>query len=166
MNARLTAPLTLAAAALAVLVMALWGFNASTAPLKKDKASASDVVNTCAGGAKRTVKRSEVTVSVYNAGKRIGRAGAALDLLEQAGFKPGAIGNAPKGTHISVAQVRTTKTVHPDATLVARALGAHVQVVVSENDLGPGIDVIIGDNFKKLNAQAPTSVRLPSTGCS
>ena len=159
MNERMTAPLTLAAAALAVLVMALWGVNAFTAPIDKDDATASDgSCDTPTAG--HRVKRSDITVSVYNAGKRQGRAGATLDLLEEAGFKPGAIGNAPKGTRIRVAVVHTTKEVHTDATLVARAVGKNVQVVVVDEDLGPGVDVIIGDRFKKLDPNAPTSVRV------
>jgi len=159
-NERLTAPLTLAAAGLAVLVMAIWGLNSFTAPLDND--SSND--GSCdAPTASHRVKRSDITVSVYNAGERQGRAGATLDLLEEAGFKPGAIGNAPKGTRIRVAVVHTTKDVHPDATLVARALGKDVQVVVVDDDLGPGIDVIIGDRFKRLNPNAPTSVRLPGS---
>jgi hypothetical protein len=159
-NERLTAPLALAAAGLAVLVMALWGFNAFTAPFED---SASSDGSCDAPTAAHRVKRSDITVSVYNAGVRKGRAGATLDLLEEAGFKPGAIGNAPEGTRIRVAVVRTSKEVHPDATLVARALGKQVQVVVVDDDLGPGIDVIIGDRFKQLNPNAPTSVRLPGS---
>jgi hypothetical protein len=160
-NARLTAPLTLAAAALAVLVMALWGMNSLTAPFGTDNTS--DTSATCGTTSHRTVKRADVTVSVYNAGKRQGRAGVTLDLLEEAGFNPGAIGNAPKGATAQIAVVRTTQRVHPDATLVARALGPRVPVVVTSDDLGPGVDVIIGDRFRKLNPNAPRSVRVSNT---
>ena len=162
MNPRLIAPLSLAAGVLAVIVMALWGMNALTAPFEKDSAT-SDGTSTCGAVSHSTVKRSDVTVSVYNAGKRQGRAGATLDLLESAGFQPGAIGNAPNGTHVQVAIVHTTRAVHPDATLVARALGPRVPVVVTDVDLGPGVDVIIGDHFKKLNAKAAHSIRVSST---
>ncbi|MFL6023069.1 MAG: LytR C-terminal domain-containing protein [Marmoricola sp.] len=164
MNAKLTAPLSLAAAALAVLVMALWGINALTAPFKND--STTTTSTDCSKPSHHTIKRADVTVSVYNAGKRQGRAGVALDQLETAGFNPGAVGNAPKGFQVQVAVVRTTKTVHPDATLVARAFGPHVPVVVTSVDLGPGVDVIIGDKFLKLNAKAPRLVRVSSaTSC-
>jgi hypothetical protein len=160
-NPRLTAPLSLAAAALAVLVMALWGMNALTAPFGTDDTT--DTSASCGTTSHRTVKRADVTVSVYNAGKRQGRAGVILDLLEGAGFNPGAVGNAPKGATARVAIVRTTQRVHPDATLVARALGPHVPVVVTDDDLGPGVDVIIGDKFRKLNPKAPHSVRVSNT---
>ena len=158
MNPRLTAPLSLAAGALAVLVMALWGMNALTAPF--DKGDTSESSSPCGSASHRTVTRADITVSVYNGGKRKGRAGATLDQLEEAGFHPGAIGNAPKGSQVRVASVRTTQAVHPDATLVARALGPHVPVVVTSDDLGPGVDVIIGDKFEKLNPRAPRSVRI------
>jgi hypothetical protein len=160
LNPRLTSPLALAAAALAVLVMALWGMNALTAPFGKD--AAADSSSPTCGSSHRTIKRSDITVSVYNAGKRQGRAGVALDQLEEAGFNPGAVGNAPKGSQVRVAVVRTTKKAHPDATLVARAFGPHVPVVVTADDLGPGVDVIIGDKFSKLNPRAPRSVRVSS----
>jgi len=160
-NGRLTAPLSLAAAGLAVLVMALWGLNALTAPFSGDDEVAAN--GECGTGTAHTVKRSDITVSVFNAGERKGRAGATLDLLEEAGFRPGAIGNAPKGVTARVAVVRTTQQVHPDATLVARALGAHVPVVVTSDDLGAGVDVIIGDKFEKLNPKAPRAVRVSGT---
>lgn len=162
MNPRYTAPLSLAGGVLAVLVMALWGMNALTAPFGDDEDTSSSA--TCGTTTHHTLKRSDVTVSVYNAGKRQGRAGATLDLLEEAGFNPGAVGNAPQGTEVRVAVVRTTRAVHPDATLVARALGANVPVVVTDVDLGPGVDVMIGDKFTRLNPKAPRSVRVPSTG--
>ncbi|RNL81341.1 LytR C-terminal domain-containing protein [Nocardioides marmorisolisilvae] len=165
MNPRLTAPLSLAAAALAVLVMAMWGMNALTAPFEGDDSSGTDT-SSC-GSTHRTIKRSDVTVSVYNAGKRQGRAGVTLDRLESAGFNPGAVGNAPKGTKLHGAVVHTTKKDHPDATLVAEALGPHVSVVVTSVDLGPGVDVLIGDRFNKLDPKAPRSIRVTHTvgGC-
>jgi len=158
-NPRLTAPLSLAAAALAVVVMALWGMNALTAPFK-DSSSGTDSPE-CGSSASHLLTRGHVTVSVFNAGKRAGRAGVTLDLLEGAGFDPGAVGNAPKTSHVRLAVVRTTRESHPDATLVAQAMGAHVPVVVTSVDLGPGVDVIIGDRFKKLNPHAHRSIRVP-----
>ena len=163
MNERLTAPLSLAAGALAVLVMAVWGMNSLTAPFKDDAANSSST--TCEASKARVLKRSDVTVSVYNAGKRQGRAGATLDLLEEAGFDAGAVGNAPKKVRVHTALVRTTQAVHPDATLVAKALGAKVRVVVTADDLGPGVDVIIGDGFRKLDRNAPRTIRQPATSC-
>ena len=162
MNPRYTAPLSLAAAALAVLVMAMWGMNALTAPLAKDESTGTD--GSVCNATHHVIKRADVTVSVYNAGKRKGRAGVTLDLLEGAGFNPGAIGNAPKSSRVRTAVVRTTKAVHPDATLVAQALGVHVPVVVTSADLGPGVDVIIGDRFSKLNRKAPRSIRVTDAG--
>ena len=164
MNPRYIAPLSLAAGVLAVVVMALWGMNALTAPFENDD-TASTSGTTC-GSSHRVIKRGDITVSVYNAGKRQGRAGVTLDRLEAAGFRPGAVGNAPKGTKLNGVVVHTTKSVHPDATLVAQALGPHVSVVVTSVDLGPGVDVLIGDKFKRLNPKAPHSVRVSSSsGC-
>ena len=160
MNPRYTAPLSLAAGALAVLVMAMWGMKSLTAPF--DDGGPTNTGSSTCGTSHHTIKRSDVTVSVYNAGKRQGRAGVTLDQLEEAGFDAGAVGNAPKGTRVSTAVVRTTKKVHPDATLVAKALGRRVPVVVTSVDLGPGVDVIIGDRFTRLDKRAPRSIKVVS----
>ncbi len=158
-----TSAITLAAFVVVTLVMAIWGFQALTAPID-------DLVSSSSGGPGcapedqsivRVVRRGEVTVSVYNTGKRSGRAQAALDLLEGAGFRPGAVGNAPADLKVPRAEVRTTRRDNPAAKLVAAAFGKDTKVVVVDDDYGPGIDAFIGDKFTKLKSSAPTKVNLP-----
>lgn len=159
---RRTALVTLAGAVVVVLVMTLWGYQALTAPFT-DSASA-DSGPDCAPEDQtivRVVRRGEVTVSVYNTGKRSGRAQDALDLLESAGFKPGAVGNAPDDLVVTKAEVRTTRDDNPAARLVAASFGAGTKIVVVDEDYGPGIDVFIGDKFTKLRAKAPQKITLP-----
>ncbi|MFL6160410.1 MAG: LytR C-terminal domain-containing protein [Marmoricola sp.] len=172
---RTTSAITLAVTALVVVVMAFWGLHALTAPVAKDPSSAStspDDAASCPAGQTATVvrlvKRSQVRVSVYNAGKRSGRAGATLNLLESAGFLPGAIGNAPDGTTVDRAQVHTKKADDAAAKLVALAFGPNTEVVVDDGDLGPGVNVYIGDKFRKLDRSAPRSEKLtkPVVTCS
>jgi hypothetical protein len=57
--------------------------------------------------------------------------------------------------------VYSTKADDPAAELVARALGKDTQVVHSDEDLGPGVDVVIGDKFKRLDPKAPKRLPLP-----
>lgn len=162
-NRKLTSAITVGALAVVVVIMAVWGYQALTAPID-DLVSSSSDGPTCAPEDQsviRVVRRGEVTVSVYNTGKRTGRAQDALDLLEAAGFKPGAVGNAPDGLKVPRAEVRTTRKDNPAARLVAAAFGKDTKIVVIDEDYGPGIDVFIGDKFIKLKASAPTKVSLP-----
>jgi len=161
-NRKRTSAITVGATAVVVVVMAVWGYQSLTAPF--DDLVSSSSGPTCAPEDQniiRVVRRGEVTVSVYNTGKRSGRAQATLDLLEGAGFKPGAIGNAPDDLVVTRAEVRTTRQDNPAARLVAAAFGKDTKIVVVDEDYGPGIDVFIGDKFTKLKASAPTKVNLP-----
>jgi hypothetical protein len=167
---RLISGAALAAGVVAVVAMAVWGVNAATAPFGNG-----DDDSTAAGPGcppedqviKEFVRRSEVTVSVYNAGKKKGHAGQTLAKLEGAGFGPGAVGDADAGDIVRRAEVRTTREDNAGARLVAKVLGPDVQVVVVDEDYGPGVDVFIGDRFKGLAKNAPQRERLsePITTC-
>jgi hypothetical protein len=159
---RLTTAATLLVAAVVLGIMAVWGLKAATAPIG-DGSSASSGPSCSSGSGTLTqyVRRSDVTVSVYNAGDKSGRAQATMTLLEHAGFKPGEVNNAPEGTNVARVVVYSTKTDDPAAELVALAFGKQTQVVHSDEDLGPGVDVIIGDRFKRLDPSAPTRLKLP-----
>ena len=168
---RLLTGATLAGLVVVVCVMAVWGYHAATAPIEDDAAtpSASSTL-TCAPEDQtvtKYVRRDDVTVSVYNAGQRSGLARDTMGLFERAGFKAGAVGNAPDDLKVDRAVVYSTKDDDPAAELVARALGKKTQVVHADEDLGPGVDVVIGDKFKRLAAAAPTRVALPEpkTSC-
>jgi hypothetical protein len=84
-----------------------------------------------------------------------------MDLLEAAGFKVGQVSNAPDGVEVARAAVYTTKTDDPASELVAQVLGKDTQVVHSDEELGPGVDVVIGARFKKLDPRAPKRIKLP-----
>lgn len=169
MNRRsVTTGVTLVVLVGVLCVMAVWGYNAATAPVE-DGATASSGP-TCAPEDQTTtgvVRRGEVTVSVYNAGERSGRAQDTLDLLESAGFKAGEVSNAPDGIDVAKAAVYTTKADDPAAELVARTLGPKTQVVRSDAEFGPGVAVIIGDKFRALDATAPRRLEytLPEPVC-
>ena len=81
--------------------------------------------------------------------------------VKRAGFKPGAVGNAPAGITVKRAVVYTTKSDDPAAELVAKTLGKATQVVHSDEEMGPGVDVVIGDRFKRLDPKAPAKIALP-----
>lgn len=144
-----------------LVFMMVYGVKAATAPLP---GSSSSPTRDCSAAEKqvtRFVKRSAVEVSVFNAGRRAGLAGKTLDRLEHAGFRAGAAGNAPRSSKVRRAEVWTTHQGDTAALLVARTLGRHVKVVVTDTDLGPGVDVLVGNEFRGLNHHAPTRLRLP-----
>jgi LytR cell envelope-related transcriptional attenuator len=167
----LTTGVSLVVAAVLLCIMGVWGYHAATAPIPADSSTSSSTHDPACAPQDQTVsqyvRRADVTVSVYNGGKRAGRAQATLDLFERAGFKPGEVGNAPDGLSVSRAAVYTTKADDPAAELVALALGHQTKVVHSDQEFGPGVAVVIGDRFKHLDTAAPSKVKLdePKATC-
>jgi hypothetical protein len=96
------------------------------------------------------LRASRVQVSVFNAGTRSGLAGATLAKLHNRGFRQGDVGNAPSDVKVKRAVVWTTDRHDPAARLVANQLGAGARVKFVGRDLGPGVDVIVGNNFHHL----------------
>ena len=146
-----------------LVVMAVWGVKAATAPLP-DSAAPAKKEQACATQdqhVEKYVRRANVTVSVYNSGHTAGRAQTTMDQLEKAGFKVGEVNNAPAGLKAARAAVYSTKADDPAAERVAGALGKGTQVVHTDEDFGPGVDVVIGDKFKRLDPKAPKRLLLP-----
>ena len=156
---RLTTAVTLLVLLAVLCGMAYYGFREFTAPLPGRPSSG----ETCSDVEKEVqgfIKRGEVQVSVFNAGTREGLAGTTLEKVEEAGFRAGNAGNAPKNAKVRRALVWTTEKDDSAASLVALAFGRGTRVVVTEADLGPGIDVLVGNRFKGLNPKAPKQIRL------
>jgi hypothetical protein len=104
----------------------------------------------------RTVRKGQrvaprqVQVSVFNGGDRAGLAGKTMRALSRRGFRQGGVGNAPEGVRVRRAQVWTTLRNDDGARLVALQFGRKTPVRFTRRDLGPGVDVVIGDGFDKL----------------
>ncbi len=140
--------------------MAVVGFQSALAPLP-ETGSAEPECSDAEKEVQTFLRRGEVQVSVFNAGTKSGLAGRTLEKLERAGFRAGNVGNAPGSAEVRRAVVWTTQPNDTSARLVARALGTGTRVQVTETDLGPGIDVLVGNRFKKLDPKAPKRLRLP-----
>ena len=156
---RLTTAITLLVLLLVLGGMAIYGFKSLTSPLPGGSAAEKK----CDGAEKQVqgyLKRSQVQVSVFNAGRREGLAGTTLEKVEAAGFRAGNAGNAPKSAEVPRAVVWTTEEHDRAALLVARAFGRRTKVEVTNTDLGPGIDVLVGDKFKGLAPRAIKRIRL------
>jgi hypothetical protein len=161
---RLTTGVTLVVLVIVCCGMAVWGYRAATAPIADSSAGPTTAGPTCQSQDQKVtkyVKRGDVTVSVYNSGKKSGRAQQTADLLEQAGFRPGEVKNAPEGVKTDRAAVYSAKADDPAAELVALALGKSTQVVHSDQEFGPGVAVVIGDKFRHLDPNAPKRLKLP-----
>lgn len=146
---------------LVVLVMAVLGVKAATAPFPST--SPATTTKSCTGTTRKVtgfLTRKEVQVSVFNAGTKAGLAGSTLDKLDAAGFRAGDAGNAPGSARVRHAVVWTTKDADPAARLVALALGKRTRIQVTRTDLGPGVDVLVGDRFGGLDRKAPSRLRL------
>jgi hypothetical protein len=151
---------TLVAAGVVLIVMAAWGISAATKPLPPLGGDDSTTCSKDEISRQVYVTRKQVTVSVYNAGARKGFANLTLQRLESLGFNPGSVGNAPEGTTVTKAKVVTTQTDDAAASLVAQTLGKDTPVEVTDEDLGPGIDVFVGPKQRGLNPAAPLKVKL------
>jgi hypothetical protein len=159
---KLTTGITLLALLIVLGGMAVYGFDKALAPLPGGGKSSGDPK--CSDTEKEVqtfLHRNEVQVSVYNAGSRDGLAGKTLEQLEAAGFKAGNAGNAPRTAAVRRAVVWSTTPNDTSARLVAAALGRGTRVEVTETDLGPGVDVIVGNRFRGLDKKAPAKIRLP-----
>jgi LytR cell envelope-related transcriptional attenuator len=148
----LTTAVTLVVLLGVLAVGAVVGARTLFAPLPSVKATESPSPS-CAT---RTVKKgqrftaSQVQVSVFNAGTRAGLAQDTLSSLRKRGFKAGAVGNAPETSRVKVAQVWTTTADDTAARLVARQFGRSIKVRVVHRNLGPGVDVVVGDGLGHL----------------
>ena len=156
---RVTTAVTLLVLLVVLGGMAVFGYRALTSPLPggaADDDACSEVEKEVQG----FLKRSEVQVSVFNAGTKEGLAGTTLEKVEEAGFRAGNAGNAPTSAEVRRAVVWTTEPNDPAAALVARAFGKRTTVEVTETDLGPGIDVLVGNRFNGLDPKAPRRIKL------
>jgi hypothetical protein len=162
---------TLTAVTLTVLVAmlaagAFIGWRALFAPLPGDSDAATGNREGCAEGVSRgdTVRTRDVTVSVYNAGSRAGLAGQTQNELVARGFIPGDTANAPEDlSHVRFVRVLAESRKDPAARLVALQFGKGTKVFAA-TDLGPGVEVVVGDRFKGLQKKAPRKIRAGAAG--
>jgi hypothetical protein len=138
--------ITLSALGVLLVLAGFWGWQAATEPLPAKVDTPICVGTTVAAGDK--VFPEQVTVSVYNAGQREGLAGRTMSLLTGAGFAEGQVGDITNARVTAVA-IWADDPDNPAVQLVASRLGADVDVVRREGP-GAGVDVIVGDGFRRV----------------
>jgi LytR cell envelope-related transcriptional attenuator len=165
-NRRTLTAITLTVLVALLVVGAYVGWRALLAPLDDKTEATPRAEDGCAVARGDRVRTRDVTVSVYNAGTRAGLAGQTQDELAARGFIPGDIGNAPDDlASVRVVRVLAETRRDPAAKLVALQFGKRTKVQ-AEPDLGPGVEVVVGDRFKGL-VKAPRNIRAdaPGSGC-
>ncbi|MGN6162065.1 MAG: LytR C-terminal domain-containing protein [Marmoricola sp.] len=152
--------LALGACAVAALVMTLWGFAELTAPFPHTKSatcSPADEVVT------KTVTRSEVTLSIYNAGARAGTAAKISAALTRLGFHVSVVGNAPSGVTVTTTEVVGPSESDPATKLVAAALGSTATVSSDPAlQIGAGVNVYLGPHHGPVLKSPPRAMALPT----
>ncbi len=152
-----------------VVIGAVWGWQSLFAEVPDDTSTAEAPSAECTSerlGAGERLRSSQVRVSVFNGGTEAGLAESTSEALPRRGFRVGKVGNAPSDVDVDRAVVRSTRRSDPAARLVARQFRERVRVRVSDDDLGPGIDVIVGNDFRRLGPAARSlRIREPQEVC-
>lgn len=149
---------------------AYYGWQSISAPLPgDDEPESTERRPRCEDGFARgdVVQTKDVTVSVYNAGSRSGLADQTRSELTARGFIPGDVGNAPAELEeVRFVRVLAPSAKDPTARLVALQFGRNTYIEPVEQDLGPGVEVIVGDDFVGLvEARAKIKARRSGSGC-
>lgn len=141
--------LTLLALAVIVAFSGMWGWARLTQPLPQRTAPQPCTDTPVKAGDR--IAPEQVTLSVYNASKRVGLAGRTANLLEGKGFDIAETDDAPAGTRVVTAQVWVEDASDPAAKLVQGYLGAKTKIR-ERAPVGPGITVVVGSKFEDLAA--------------
>lgn len=166
MGRRLTTGITLLVLIGLLFLGAAWGWKALFAEVPGGSLLGGEPVPTCSPErvkAGQKIRARDVRVSVFNAGSQSGLASETLDVLRKRGFRPGDAGNAPSDIKVRRVQVWSTIEDDPAARLVARQFGKKVKVRYADEDLGLGVDVVVGNKFKGRLVKAPRKLEVKKT---
>lgn len=125
-----------------------------------EPASAEDVpAQTCSTPPAVTVRAPQVRVSVYNAGAPGGQATEVMEALTGQGFREGELTDAPDPVEVDGIVLWPGNADEGAVRLVQRQFD-DARVASGRKPLGPGINVLVGEEFDALARSAPTSVQV------
>jgi hypothetical protein len=157
-------PITLAVLLVVLLGAAFYGWRTIVSPAQDDDEDPAtsnqarcDETETFERG--QVIHSKDIVVNVYNAGTISGLAGETLDALASRGFEPGKADNAPAGVSAENVTVIAADKRSPAARLVASQFKGDVRVVKGE-DIAPGVDVVVGNDFKKVDQKAKKTYKV------
>ncbi len=104
------------------------------------------------------IRADRIVVNVYNAGDVPGLAGDTMSALVAKGFKPGVADNAPEGRGTNNVTIVTSDPESPEVRMVRIQFQGLVRV--ANGELTRGIDVLVGDRFRGVDADSTTAFRL------
>lgn len=165
-NRRVLSAVTLVVLLGILVVGAYMGWQRLTAPVDESPEPTTAAGPTCDPGVRKgeVVRTRDITVSVYNAGDRTGLAGQTMSELEARGFIAGEVGNAPDDlASVDWVRVLARSKTDPAARLVALQFGKQTLIQAVKQDLGPGVEVIVGDKFLGL-VKAPAQIKAQASG--
>lgn len=150
MDRRIVSGVTLLVLVAVVAAAAAWGWQRVTEPapelFEREETPICEPVGVRVGD---RVRAAQVTVSVYNGGTRAGLAARTLGLLTDRGFAEGLRGNAPDDTRVRTVQIWTDRPRnHPAVRLVAAQFRS--PRILRNEPLGPGVNVVVGNEFERL----------------
>ena len=142
-----------------------YGYQALFAPVGEDTNARRGRADCEQGLSKgETVRSRDVTVTVLNAGTRSGLASEVQNRLVGRGFLAGGTDNAPDDLAVRFVRVLAPSRNDPAARLVAVQFGERTYIQRTRTDLGPGVDVVVGDRFRGLVQDAPRRLRATAAG--
>lgn len=109
-------------------------------------------------GSGSKLRSTQVTVNVYNAGSISGLADQTMRSLNRRGFVAGVVDNAPNSTKVGNVLVLDPQPKSAPVRLVLAQFDGQVQVRLRSDDLADGVDVLVGDDFQGVNAEADRSL--------
>lgn len=166
---RTTSVVTTAVLFLLLAAGAGFGWYALSRPVSEDGAAPTATPAPCPSpvAVGEVLRSSAVTVSVFNAGTRSGLASEVSQQLVTRGFRAGKVANAPDElSRVRFARILAPSRKDPAAQLVARQFGKNTLVQPTKDSLGPGVDVVVGDDYVGM-VKAPRRIvaRAPGGGC-
>ena len=155
----LRTPLTLLALVGLLVVGSFLGWRLLTEEAPPLDGGRSECVAQQSGG-QTELRSDEVRVNVYNAGSISGLASTTMRSLSRRDFLEGTVDNAPAGTKAQNVLLLDPAPKSPPVRLVAAQFKGDVVVRRHGDDLGEGVDVLVGDGFRGLDEDAATSLTL------
>jgi hypothetical protein len=107
----------------------------------------------------QVIRADDIVVNVYNAGSIANLAEDTVEDLKHRGFKSGVFDNAPSRVSATNVTILIQGKVTPQVRLVTQQFKGHVRYAKGA-PIDAGIDIIVGDKFRGVDAKAKTSLRL------
>jgi hypothetical protein len=124
------------------------------------EATATDVSRrSCTTPPPTTVRARQVRVSVYNAGAPDGQATETMEALAGQGFVQGELTDAPEPIDVEGIVLWPGRAGAQEVRLVLRQFD-DARVAPRRRPLGPGINVLVGEEFDGLARGAPRSLKI------